>query len=302
MRRWLYRTHVLIGLIAGGWIAWMALTGMGLALGPILLAGAKTPPIVKPHSGVPFKAWRPTGGTSLTLFSTPSSAVLLGHGATQRGSWLNPYTGDLIRAESDWPRWMHRLETWHRWVGLHGTPQRVVRMVKAAACVGLVGLVITGVWHGRGRRVTSNTPWHNKLGVWASPILVLMALTGVAISTEPIKKPMTGSRDFPSTFPIQLVMEEIQQQYPEWDRVVIKWGRSVTTVVECNAWTRYQMEWDDTGKWHKTTPRTNWPKLLHTGQVGGILGSLLALLGAMAALLLVGSGTQLVIQRWRNRI
>ncbi len=303
-RRWLYRTHVIIGMIAGGWIAWMAITGIGLALGPMILAWAETPPVVTTHSGLPFQTWHPSGGSRLTIFSSPSSAVLLGKGSDQPGAWLNPYTGQLIRTESNWPRWIHRLETWHRWMGLEGTPRQVVRWVKAMACVGLIGLVITGIWQVRQRRgrPLPSIPWHSRLGIWASPMLVMMALTGLVLSTESIKKPVKHSQDIPSTFPIPSVMNQLKQQYPNWDRVVIKWGDSVTTLVYCGPWTRYQLEWDDTGKWIKTTPRTNWPKLLHTGQLLGMFGSMVALMGGVATLILVVSGTQLVIQRWRNRV
>jgi uncharacterized iron-regulated membrane protein len=204
--------HLVAGVAAGVVILDMSVTGALLALKPqILNAIESNVRTVTPSSGATrlgvqamlaaVHQERPDARpATITLQADPtaSAAVSLGRDGT---IYVDPYTGRILGDGSKRAQQFFRsVEDWHRWLAVSGDHRATARAVTGASNFAFFFLALTGpylwlprtwswssvravIWfraarNGRARDFN----WHNVIGLWCAPVLIVLTLTGVVMS------------------------------------------------------------------------------------------------------------------------
>jgi uncharacterized iron-regulated membrane protein len=212
LRTVLFWTHLTAGLIAGIVILIMSVTGTLLTFQQSVLRIVERS---QRYVEVPANAKRldvdvllervklampDAEPTTVTLDSDPrvSAAVALG----QRGTvFVNPYTGDVLGTGSARARAFYRSVTsWHRYLSAEGEYRATGRAITGACNAAFLVLALTGIyiWWPRQwtwRHVSAvllfrgglkgkarDFNWHNVIGFWCAPVLVVLTATGMVIS------------------------------------------------------------------------------------------------------------------------
>ncbi len=179
--------------------------------------------------------------------------------------------------------------------------------------------------------------WHNVIGFWCAPILFITTVTGAIMSYQwandllyratgnepPPTRERRSEKEAlgpePTTVSLDSLVNAVQAQAPGWVSVSMRFpkhdGDSMSaSVQEPPTWQpapRSQLVFDSkTGAVKKWKPfaeenagrqARTFVKSLHTGQAGGILGQILAFIGAMGAGFLVWTGFALSYRRFFKR-
>jgi uncharacterized iron-regulated membrane protein len=138
--------------------------------------------------------------TTVTLDSDPrvTASVALG---TQGTVFVNPYTGDVLGSGSVRARAFYRSVTsWHRYLSVEGEHRATARAITGACNAAFLVLAASGLylwwprqwtakhlapvaWFRRGLRGKARDfNWHNVIGLWSAPILIVLTMTGMVIS------------------------------------------------------------------------------------------------------------------------
>lgn len=215
LREALFWVHLVSGLVAGLVIAVMSITGVAIAFEHEILAfidrdvarvaardGATRLPLDELVSEAVARRpdFRPT-----TLLVPASPALAYELRAGREGTlFVNPYSGAVSEPRSGAAHdVLHALEGWHRWLGLEGRGRAAGRLVTGVCNLAFVVLCLTGSWIWLPRSFASRsawrrrlwfTPglerrardrsWHDVVGVWTLPVLVVLAGTAVVFSFE----------------------------------------------------------------------------------------------------------------------
>ncbi|WP_342750585.1 PepSY domain-containing protein [Termitidicoccus mucosus] len=211
----LFWTHLAAGIIAGVVIAIMSFTGAALAFEKELIAWAerdirRVAPPSPDAAPLPFdelarrarEAKPDFSPASIAIDADPSAPLTLA--AAGRGApvyYQNQYTGELIpRGAPGMRAFMGAMFAWHRWLGLEGDQRAAGKAVTGACNLAFAFLAVSGLylwwprnwtWKGlrpstiilanlRGRARDWN--WHNAIGFWTAPVLIVLTLTAVPIS------------------------------------------------------------------------------------------------------------------------
>ena len=138
--------------------------------------------------------------TTVTLDSDPRATASVALG--QRGMvFVNPYTGDVLGTGSARARAFYRSVTsWHRYLSVEGENRATARAITGACNAAFLVLAVTGLylWWPRQwtwRHVSAvmlfrgglkgkarDFNWHNVIGFWCAPVLVVLTATGMVIS------------------------------------------------------------------------------------------------------------------------
>ena len=138
--------------------------------------------------------------TTVTLDSDArvTAAVALG----QRGTvFVNPYTGGVLGSGSTRARAFYRSVTsWHRYLSVEGENRATARAITGACNAAFLVLALSGIYlwwpkQWTWRHVSAVTlfrsglsgkardfNWHNVIGFWCAPILVILTASGMVIS------------------------------------------------------------------------------------------------------------------------
>jgi len=209
----LFWTHLTAGAVAGLVILIMSGTGALLALKPQILnivdrdvRFVQLPAASATRLGVQamvdrVREARPGGRpASIALDADRGAAAVVSLG--REGSvWVDPYSGRVLGEGSKRAQVFFRtLEDWHRWLGVSAENRASGRAVTAACNLAFLALAISGLYlwwprkwlaghmravlafrgHTSGRARDFN--WHNVIGVWCSPVIIVMATSGVVMS------------------------------------------------------------------------------------------------------------------------
>jgi uncharacterized iron-regulated membrane protein len=138
--------------------------------------------------------------TAITVDRDPSASVsvALGRGGTV---YVNPYTGSMLGSGSERAEAFFRsVENWHRWLAASGESRPTARAVTGAANLAFLVLAVTGlyIWWPRKWTPQHTTPilvfrrpptarardfnWHNVIGFWCAPVVIVMTFSGVVMS------------------------------------------------------------------------------------------------------------------------
>lgn len=133
--------------------------------------------------------------TAVTINSNANSSVYFSF-SREGGVYVNPYSGERLGGASKIRDAMHTIEDWHRWLG----SREKGRPVTGACNLAFFVLAVTGfyLWWPRQwsldvlKNITLFNPnvtgkarnwnWHNVIGFWCAPFLIIITLTGAVMS------------------------------------------------------------------------------------------------------------------------
>jgi uncharacterized iron-regulated membrane protein len=232
LRTIVFWSHLLAGVIAGGIIFIMSLTGFVLMYEHQLVEYAErdvrfvtpprgNPPRVSLDSLVANALARNPGGrpTALVLRADPAASVAVSFGR-EGPTFVDPYTGVILGKGSKLHDWFHAVIDWHRWLGMEEEGRATGKAITGACNLAFFWLAVTGVylwwprswrWRGLKPSLLFNAPlrgnardwnWHNVIGFWSSSVLVILTLTGAVMSypwANDLLYTLTGSEPPPRT-------------------------------------------------------------------------------------------------------
>lgn len=212
-RKVFFWLHLVAGLIAGVSIAVMCFTGVTLAFEKQLVAWSErdarvvTPPAADAQrlslDELPrrFREAQPEvrpGGIEVS--SDPRVAVVFSVGRNE-AYYVNPYTGEVRRpASTQVHDFLHTMEEWHRWLALGGDSRPIGKLINGACNLAFCFLAVSGLylwwprsWSWRSVRAITlfnwkltgkgrDFNWHNVIGLWCTPVLIVLTLTAVPMS------------------------------------------------------------------------------------------------------------------------
>ena len=206
--------HLVAGMISGLSIGIMCFTGTVLAFEKELIAWSERDArrIEAPAPGAArltleqmqakvreaFPDVRPSG---IVLQKDPRAAVAFSTGRSG-GIYVNPFTGEARQPKSTaMSGFMHTVTDLHRTLGLHGEQSRPVgKLINGVCNLAFCMLALTGlylwiprVWSWRTVRPVlwfrsglagkaRDFNWHNAIGLWTAPVLIVLTLTAIPIS------------------------------------------------------------------------------------------------------------------------
>lgn len=210
LRKIAFWLHLVSGLVAGLVIAVMSFTGAVLAFEHEIVewaerdvrrvevpAGAQA----KPLDGLlaTFKEAHPDvrpAGVTVTADPRDAVAVSAGRDGTY---YINQYTGDIREpAPTRTHDFMHLMEAWHRYLALSSDQRPYGKAITGACNLAFLFLALSGLWIWWPRRWTWSAlkpsvwfagakgkardwNWHNVIGFWSLPILVVLTVSGAVI-------------------------------------------------------------------------------------------------------------------------
>jgi uncharacterized iron-regulated membrane protein len=282
-RQVLFWLHLTTGLVCGAVIALLCCTGTLLAFEKELVAHFERDArqVALPAEGAPRlplaelqrrarEAHPDLSFASMVIARDPQAAVAFVAGRTGT-VYVNPYTGEVRRPRSDSAaRFMQTMVGWHRWLGFTGEQSRPLgKLVTGAANLAFAGLAVTGLylwwprtWSRRGVKAiavinlrstgkTRDFNWHNSIGLWSAPILIILTLTAVPISYRwgtnliyriageepPVQQGPGGppaattatldiQRPAPDARPASqdAILLRVQQDFPRWEQISFRTG------------------------------------------------------------------------------
>ncbi|MGV3772484.1 MAG: PepSY-associated TM helix domain-containing protein [Verrucomicrobiales bacterium] len=211
-RKIIFWIHLVCGVVAGIVIAVMCFTGVALAFEKEIVrwfdreprlvsaaAGNKTLPIDQLLQKA--KEFKPEARiSSVVIQNDPTEAILLSAGKTEN-YYGNPYTGEIKPQTSDGSRkFMELMVNWHRWLAAEGDSRPIGKAITGASNLAFLFLAISGLylwfprkwsWAAVRSVLTLNASlrgkardwnWHNAIGFWSAPVLIVLTLTASVIS------------------------------------------------------------------------------------------------------------------------
>jgi len=212
-RKTLFWLHLLAGLLAGLSIAIMCFTGTALAFEKELVAyaerdarriappAAETPRLSIAELQSRVSAAHPTTKLSgIALENHPLAAVAFTAGRKET-FYANPFTGEIRQVASTRTRdFLQLMEDWHRQLALGGSNRPLGKAINGAGNIAFFFLTVSGLylwwprkWRTKGLKRSlwfvpaANTKardwnWHNVIGFWSAPVLIVLTLTALPIS------------------------------------------------------------------------------------------------------------------------
>lgn len=213
LRVLIFWLHLAAGLTAGACIGIMCFTGTALAFEKDLVTWAErdarrvSPPAAEAPR-LPLEdlaervaAARPEARPSaITLSRDPRDAVVFTFGR-DGAVYADPYSGEVrTPAGTRMHDLMHALEDWHRVLALGGDHRPIGKAINGACNAAFLFLAFSGLWlwwprawSWRGLRAVAlvnwrlagkarDFNWHNAIGLWCAPVLIVLTLTALPIS------------------------------------------------------------------------------------------------------------------------
>jgi len=270
-RKILFWLHLCAGVVAGIVILIMSVTGAAIVFEKEIVARAehKLRRVPSPAPGTARlivdellehgKAKQPGGRLSaVTVFADPQAAVSLSFGRTNY--YVNPYTGEINEQGAKGTRTFMRFMTdWHRWLGRDGNGRAVGKAITGACNVAFLFLAVSGIYlwwprqwswtslrgitlfNARLRGKARDWNWHNVIGIWSAPVLVVLTATAMIISyrwasdlvykvtgnmppgassSPPVQVPQPP----PGTTPLgyEALVAAMQKVIPNWEQITIR--------------------------------------------------------------------------------
>jgi uncharacterized iron-regulated membrane protein len=278
-RRILFWMHLVAGLVAGISIGIMCFTGTIIAFEDELVAWSErdaravTPGPDAARLSVADlqhrlrEAQPEFRATSVTLRNDPRAAVAFSAGR-DGGYYVNPYTGEVRQpASTKTHDFMELMLQWHRFLGRSGDQRPAGKAINGACNLAFFFLALSGLylwmprtWSWRGVKAVAffnrqaagkarDFNWHNVIGVWSAPVLIVLTLTAVPISyrwgsnlvyqlmgEQPPAQPASGAapaaplveikRPSPDAHPLtaDAIVAQVQEKFPRWEQITLRSG------------------------------------------------------------------------------
>jgi uncharacterized iron-regulated membrane protein len=215
-RKVLFWIHLAAGIVSGLAIGIMCFTGTVLAFEKEVIAWSErdarqvpapspgTPRLTLDEMRAKLRDAQPEARpVSIVFQNDPQSAVAFTSGRTG-GFFVNPYTGDVrLPKSSAVANFMQTMVEVHRYLGFRGEVSRPRgKLINGVCNLAFCALAVTGLylWMPRGWSWNAVRPviwfrqnssgkardfnWHNTIGFWSAPVLIILTLTAVPISFQ----------------------------------------------------------------------------------------------------------------------
>src|SRR5262245_13976484 len=210
VRRLVFWLHLLTGVSTGTVILIMAATGVLLTFEPQIVDLAewslRTVPLPAGDAArvslakLVAAAQDARGGeraSSVTFRAEPHASVRVGFGR-DAVLYVHPFTGVVLGPGSRTQDVLHVIEDWHRWLG----SRDLGRPFTGACNLAFLGLGVSGLflwwpraWSRRAMRAVTvpdlrlrgkarDFNWHNSIGFWCAPVIIVITLTGAVMSYQ----------------------------------------------------------------------------------------------------------------------
>jgi uncharacterized iron-regulated membrane protein len=283
-RKILFWSHLAAGLIAGLFIGVMCFTGTILAFEHEIVEWAERD---ARRVAVPADTTRLSiadlqrklreaqpefRSTGVTLLNDPTAAITFTAGR-DGAVFANPYTGEVKQpASTKVHDFMHVMTDWHRFLGREGEQRAAGKLINGICNLAFFALAVTGLylwmprtWSWRGVKAVAffnlkssglarDFNWHNVIGLWSAPVLIVLTLTAVPISfrwggdliyqltgEQPPPRPAPGQagpaaanatptfdikRPSPDARPLaqDKLLATVQQEFPRWEQITLRSG------------------------------------------------------------------------------
>ncbi len=268
-RKTIFWVHLVAGLLAGGIILIMSFTGAVLAFEKEIVAWVdrEATRMAVPATGAPRltveemvqrtqAAHAGSRVASLMVKSDPAAAVTLALGTAT--VYLNPYTGEIRPQGAVRTRALMRSMTaWHRTIAMSGEQRTTGKAITGAGNFVFLALAITGlciwmprqwswralrpsVWFTSARGKARDWNWHNVIGLWSTPVLIVLTLTALPISYAWVSNlinrlngpvdavaPATPAVTVPLPEglvrqPFQALLAAVQTEVPDWKQIALR--------------------------------------------------------------------------------
>jgi uncharacterized iron-regulated membrane protein len=215
-RKIIFWVHLTAGLVAGTAIGIMCFTGTALAFEKEIVAWAERD-VRRVVAPAPPAARRPLDEllqrvqdaqpgarlASIAVSSDPRAAVAFAVGR-DGGSYVNPYTGEIRPAGrvKKTRAFMAAMTAWHRTLALTGGNRNLGKYFNGACNIAFCVLAVSGLylwWPRSWSRRTAKAillfdfklrgkardfNWHNVIGLWSAPVLIVLTATAFPISYQ----------------------------------------------------------------------------------------------------------------------
>ena len=373
IRRILFWTHLSAGLVAGFVILVMSFTGAVLALKPQILNFVdREVRFVVPHDSprrdvrellaAVEERYPGSAPSAIAVDRDPSAAVAVTVGA-QGTVYLDPYSGAILGTGSATANRFFQLVTnWHRYMGAGGESRALGKSVTGVSNVAFLLLALSGlyiwwpktltvrhlrpiVWFRRnasGRARDFN--WHNTIGFWCLPAIVVMTISGAVISypwasnlvyrlsgspvpapravaSAPAATPRPAAAARPAAAVIPAGFNQLWaragDQVPTWSLISARLGTRADapitfTITDGAHWNKFArstltlgpaaeiVQWQPYEGGSTGQKVRGWLRFAHTGELAGLPGQIVAGLGCLGGVFLVGTGVSLAFRRLWN--
>ena len=366
LRTVVFWAHLLAGTVAGLVILVMSATGAILALKPQILDYIERDVRVVEPSNMPAlsvaqllaaaRAGRPDAqATAIVVDRHPSVSTAIGFGRDAT-LYVNPHTGAVLGEGSKTAQtFFRRVENWHRWLAVDGAHRAAARSVNDAANLVFLWLAVSGlyIWWPRKwtpqhvkaitafRRTTSTRArdfnWHNVIGFWCAPVIIVMTATGVVMSyawannllyratgTRPPQAQASEAgagarverRAAASPIDVDRLFARAAEQLPTWSAITLRlpnrpgapvaftltdgrsWNRFARSELALDAMTGAIVRWQPYEGTSRGQKARGWARYGHTGELGGVAAQTLAGLACLGGVVLVWTGVSLTLRRF----
>ena len=212
LRKVLFWLHLAAGVVAGIVIAILCFTGAALAFETELVEWAERDArrVARPSEAsqpLPLddliaRARTAAGGaavTGVTVASDPTTAVSVAFGR-ELTYFVNPYTGEARQpASTAMHDFMHVMVDWHRYLAQKGDDRPLGKAITGVSNSAFLFLAVSGLylwwprqwtrralrpslWFVSARGKARDWNWHNVVGFWSLPILIVLTASGMVIS------------------------------------------------------------------------------------------------------------------------
>ncbi len=279
LKRLLLRLHRWVALAFTLPLVVVILSGLFLALEPALKATTPAGTVTLERLEAVLAAAGPNAGGALFVRGYDGTVTVGGRGGA---------TFALATALPAAPGWLAGAFRTTR--GLHETLLLDLGWLVTASTIGMLVLVPLGLllgWPAR-RHTRSLGGWHRLVGWGLLPLLVGSPLTGLALAFGiSFTPPPPRDAGKPPPLPVALRMVAAQHSLD---------GLDFIRPVRGGVWVARVLDGSGTASTLRLTPTglepmpNNWPRLLHEGNWGGLLGSLANMLAALGMAGLLGTG------------
>ncbi|NBD11022.1 MULTISPECIES: PepSY domain-containing protein [Corallococcus] len=213
LRSILFWIHLVSGLVVGLVVGVMSLTGVALAFESQIVDWADrdarhaappepaTPRLSLEELLAKVKEARPGAQPSaVTVYPEANSVVAVATGRNV-AVYVHPYTGEVReQGAQGWRAFFQTMEDLHRWLATSGEQRAVGKGITGVSNLAFLLLGITGLflWWPRKWTLRSMRPtlwfrqglkgkardfnWHNVIGFWSLPVLLVLTTSGAVIS------------------------------------------------------------------------------------------------------------------------
>jgi len=372
VRRLVFWLHLLTGITAGAVILVMAATGVVLTFEPQIVDLAErslrtVPPPAADASRVSLArlvaaAQDARGGeraSTIMFQAEPQSTVRVGFGR-DAALFMHPFTGAVLGPGSRTHDVLHVVEDWHRWLG----SRDLGRPFTGACNLAFLGLGVSGLflwwpraWSRRAMRAVTvpdvrlrgkarDFNWHNSIGFWCAPVIIVITLTASVMSypwANDLLYRMTGNTPPPPAgapaaaagaargnrtegrerggaapaTDLDALATRAAGQAPGWVAITLRlpqrpsgpvtafiqepvtWHPSPRSVLTLDAATAQVVKWEPFAGANLGRKLRLLARVLHTGEVGGVIGQAIAGIASLGGVFLVCTGIALACRRAR---